>query len=108
MKDGVMIINTSRGGLLDSNLPPSGLKTSRIGALGLDVYEEEEDLFEDKVQRGDHRRRLPPPVCLPHNVLSPVTGPSGPGRRCTPSRHHHPSATSRPSTARAALDNEVE
>ena len=35
MKDGVMIINTSRGGLLDSNAAIEALKTARIGALGL-------------------------------------------------------------------------
>ena len=69
MKDGVMIINTSRGGLLDSNAAIEALKTSRIGALGLDVYEEEEDLFfEDKsneVITDDVFRRLS--AC--HNVL---------------------------------------
>lgn len=45
MKDGVMLINTSRGGLIDTRAVIAGLKTGRIGALGLDVYEEEEDLF---------------------------------------------------------------
>lgn len=52
MKDGVMIINTSRGPLIDSNAVISGLKSGRIGYLGLDVYEEEEDLFyEDLSQK---------------------------------------------------------
>jgi D-lactate dehydrogenase len=45
MKDGVMLINTSRGGLVDTRAVIHGLKTGRIGALGLDVYEEEADLF---------------------------------------------------------------
>ena len=76
MKDGVMIINTSRGGLLDSNAAIEALKTSRIGALGLDVYEEEGSLLRGQVQRGDHRRRLPPPVCLSTTCCSPVTRPS--------------------------------
>ena len=40
-----MLINTSRGGLIDTRAVIAGLKTGRIGALGLDVYEEEEDLF---------------------------------------------------------------
>jgi len=45
MKHGVMLINTSRGGLIDTPAVIAGLKTGQIGALGLDVYEEEEDLF---------------------------------------------------------------
>src|SRR5690606_2826797 len=45
MKEGVMIINTSRGPLIDSNAVIAGLKSARIGYLGLDVYEEEDDLF---------------------------------------------------------------
>ncbi|MEN3930619.1 2-hydroxyacid dehydrogenase [Microvirga sp. W0021] len=49
MKDGVMIINTSRGSLLDSFAAMDALQRGRIGALGLDVYENERDLFfEDK------------------------------------------------------------
>jgi len=39
MKDGVMIINTSRGGLVDSQSAIEALKTQKIGALGMDVYE---------------------------------------------------------------------
>ena len=45
MKPGVMIINTGRGGLIDTRAAIAGLKSGRIGALGLDVYEEEEQLF---------------------------------------------------------------
>ena len=45
MKHGVMLVNTSRGGLVDSRAVIAGLKSGRIGALGLDVYEEETDLF---------------------------------------------------------------
>lgn len=45
MKDGVMLINTSRGGLIDTRAVIDGLKAGRIGYLGLDVYEEEENLF---------------------------------------------------------------
>lgn len=49
MKRGVMLINTSRGGLVDTKAVIQRLKTGHIGALGLDVYEEEEALhfFED-------------------------------------------------------------
>ena len=45
MKPGVMIINTSRGALVDTPALIAGLKGGRIGFLGLDVYEEEENLF---------------------------------------------------------------
>ena len=40
-----MIINTSRGALIDTVAVIRGLKTGHIGFLGLDVYEEEADLF---------------------------------------------------------------
>ncbi len=45
MKDGVMLINTSRGALLDTPAVIAALKSGKVGALGLDVYEEEGDLF---------------------------------------------------------------
>lgn len=45
MKNGVMLINTSRGGLIDSSAVIKGLKQRKIGYLGLDVYEQEADLF---------------------------------------------------------------
>ncbi len=45
MKQGVMLINTSRGGLIDTPFIIAALKSGHIGALGLDVYEEESDLF---------------------------------------------------------------
>lgn len=49
MKDGVMIINTSRGGLIDSKALLNALKSKKVSQAGLDVYEEEADLFfEDK------------------------------------------------------------
>jgi D-lactate dehydrogenase len=44
-KKGVTIINTGRGGLLDTKAVIEGLKNETIGALGLDVYEQEEKLF---------------------------------------------------------------
>jgi D-lactate dehydrogenase len=45
MKRGVMLINTSRGALLDARAAIDALKTGHLGYLGLDVYEEEADLF---------------------------------------------------------------
>lgn len=69
MKKGVMIINTSRGALLNSQDAIEALKQEQIGSLGLDVYENERDLFfEDKsndVIKDDVFRRLS--AC--HNVL---------------------------------------
>jgi len=45
MKKGVTLINTSRGALVDTKAVIAGLKTGKIGYLGLDVYEEEGDMF---------------------------------------------------------------
>jgi D-lactate dehydrogenase len=45
MKRGVMLINTSRGALVDTQAVLEALKSGQIGHLGLDVYEEEADLF---------------------------------------------------------------
>lgn len=45
MKDGVTLINTSRGGLVDTNAAYRALKSGKIGHFGIDVYEEEESLF---------------------------------------------------------------
>lgn len=45
MKPGSMLINTSRGGLVDAKACIAALKSQHLGYLGLDVYEEEADLF---------------------------------------------------------------
>jgi D-lactate dehydrogenase len=45
MKAGVMLVNTGRGGLIDTVAVIDGLKSGRIGSLALDVYEEEAQLF---------------------------------------------------------------
>lgn len=45
MRPGVMIVNTGRGALIDTEAAIDGLKSGRIGSLALDVYEEEGDLF---------------------------------------------------------------
>jgi D-lactate dehydrogenase len=45
MKRGMMLINTSRGAVVDTRSVIRGLKEGTIGSLGLDVYEEEADLF---------------------------------------------------------------
>lgn len=62
MKNGVMLINTSRGGLVDARALIDGLKSGRIGFAGLDVYEEEAGIFfhnvSDKVMTDDVLARL--------------------------------------------------
>jgi D-lactate dehydrogenase len=62
MRDGVMLINTSRGALIDTTAVIAALKSGRIGHLGLDVYEEEADLFfedlSDRVVHDDVFSRL--------------------------------------------------
>jgi D-lactate dehydrogenase len=72
MKDGVFIVNTSRGGLMDTAAVVDGLKSKKIGYLAIDVYEEEGDLFfqdlSDEVMQDDVFARL---LTFP-NVL--VTG----------------------------------
>jgi D-lactate dehydrogenase len=69
MKPGVMVINTSRGGLLNALDAIEALKTGQLGSLGLDVYENEVELFfEDKsneIIQDDVFRRLS--SC--HNVI---------------------------------------
>ncbi len=45
MKPGVMLINTSRGAVIDTRATVEGLKSRQIGSLGIDVYEEEADYF---------------------------------------------------------------
>ena len=75
MKRGVMLINTSRGALVDTSAVVAALKSGKLGYLGLDVYEEEADLFfEDlssKVIQDDTFMRL---LTFP-NVL--ITGHQG-------------------------------
>lgn len=45
MKTGVMLINTGRGALIDTQALITALKSGKVGAAGLDVYEEEENVF---------------------------------------------------------------
>jgi D-lactate dehydrogenase len=42
---GAMLINTSRGGLIDTQAVIQGIKSGQVGALGMDVYEQETELF---------------------------------------------------------------
>lgn len=62
MKKGVYLVNTSRGGLIDTDALIEGLVEGRFGGVGLDVYEEEEGIFyEDKsneIIRDENLARL--------------------------------------------------
>lgn len=62
MKPGVMLINTSRGALINTPAVIEALKSGHLGYLGLDVYEEEADLFfednSDDILRDDVFARL--------------------------------------------------
>lgn len=51
MKTGVMLINTSRGKVVDTQAVIDGLKSRKISHLGLDVYEEESNLFFDDLSQ---------------------------------------------------------
>ncbi len=52
MKPGVMLINTSRGGIVDTPAVVDAIKKGKLGHLGLDVYEEEATLFfEDQSEK---------------------------------------------------------
>ncbi|MEC4816749.1 MAG: 2-hydroxyacid dehydrogenase [Scytonema sp. PMC 1069.18] len=62
MKPKVMLINTSRGALINTNAVIEGLKSGKIGYLGIDVYEQESDLFfenlSDVIIKDDVFQRL--------------------------------------------------
>ncbi len=62
MKPGVMIVNTSRGGLIDTEALITAIQLGKIGAVGLDVYEEEEGKFfrdlSDQVMNDEVLARL--------------------------------------------------
>lgn len=71
MKKGVMIVNTSRGGLIDAEALLEGIKARKIGAACLDVYEEEADIFfEDRsghILNDDLLSRL---ISMPNVILT--------------------------------------
>jgi D-lactate dehydrogenase len=50
MKDGAMLINTSRGGLINTEHALEALRAKKLGYLGIDVYEQEEGVFFQNLQ----------------------------------------------------------
>jgi len=71
MKSNVFIINTSRGGLIDSEALLNALKSQKVAGAGLDVYEEEAELFfedfSEKIVDDDILARL---VSMPNVILT--------------------------------------
>ena len=75
MKPGVMLINTSRGALIDTRALVASLKRGHIGAAGLDVYAEEQGLFfndlSDQVLQDDVLARL---LTFPNTLITSHQG----------------------------------
>lgn len=71
MKNGVVLLNTSRGALIDAEALINGIKSGKIGAAGLDVYEEEADVFfndfSEKVVKDDVLTRL---ISMPNVIIT--------------------------------------
>jgi D-lactate dehydrogenase len=75
MKDGVMIINTSRGGLIKTADALNALDSGKIGYLGLDVYESENELFfEDHKNEGQKDALLKRLIDHPNVLITPHQG----------------------------------
>lgn len=70
-KPGVIILNTSRGGLIDSKALIESLKSGHVGGAGLDVYEEEEGVFfhdlSDRILEDDLLARL---LTFPNAIIT--------------------------------------
>jgi D-lactate dehydrogenase len=75
MKPGVMVINTSRGALLDAGAAIEALKSGHVGSLALDVYEEESDVFfEDLSNRVLHDDVLARLLTFPNVLITSHQG----------------------------------
>jgi len=71
MKDGVYIINTSRGQLINSEDLLEGILSKKIGGAALDVYDEEEHFFfEDFSQEIIHDETLPRLISMPNVIIT--------------------------------------
>lgn len=71
MRKGVYIINTSRGKLIDTSALIDGIKSGKIGAAGLDVYEEETTVFfEDRSDEVIHDDTLSTVISMPNVIVT--------------------------------------
>ncbi len=71
MKDGAVLINTSRGGLVDSEALLDGLRSGKLGGACLDVYEEETELFyEDLSDQTVRDELLATLISLPNVIVT--------------------------------------
>jgi len=74
MKDGVVIINTARGGVIDTRALLEGLKSGKIAAAGLDVLEGEEEFMQKKegaMSRLNYELiAMPQVIVTPHNAFN--------------------------------------
>ncbi|PLK43301.1 2-hydroxyacid dehydrogenase [Emticicia sp. TH156] len=75
MKRGMMLINTSRGGLIDTHAVVEALKNKTIGYLGIDVYEQEENIFfndlSEQILQDDTLARL---MTFPNVIITSHQG----------------------------------
>lgn len=75
MRDGVYIVNTSRGGLIDTSALIDGLLSRKIAGVGLDVYEEEEGIFyEDRSNEIIHDEKLARLLTFPNVLITSHMG----------------------------------
>lgn len=75
MKPGVMLVNTARGGILNTKDALEGVRSGRIGYLGLDVYENEKGLFfYDHSQDMTRDELLAELMAFPNVVVTPHQG----------------------------------
>ena len=71
VKPGVVLINTSRGGLIDSEALLAALRSGQVGAAGLDVYEEESEWFyEDRSDVTRQNKTLSLLVSMPNVIVT--------------------------------------
>ncbi|MCM1263405.1 MAG: 2-hydroxyacid dehydrogenase [Butyrivibrio sp.] len=75
MKDGVYLVNTSRGSLIDTDALLDGLVEGKFGGVGLDVYEEEEGIFyEDKSNEIMQDEKLARLMTFPNVLITSHMG----------------------------------
>jgi D-lactate dehydrogenase len=69
MGQGVLLVNTSRGGLIDTDAVLAGLISGQLGGLAIDVYEQEADLFFEDLSNEIVRDEIIQRLLMFPNVL---------------------------------------